>query len=139
MANYCELARTNYFKVTDEEKLNEIIAQCHGNEDTIHLCHKIDANGTKRFMFYCEGSILGFRCDEDFYNYDSFCSALQKILPEDEAIMITEIGHEKMRYLYGGIVVITKDNYQCQNLDRIGRRIAKDMLGNKDWHTQNEG
>ena len=138
MANYCGCTRTNYFRVTDEEKFNKIMNNCYGYEGNIHICFETDEKNVKRFMFYCESSIEGFENEDGDADFDGFCNALQSVLPENEAIIITEIGREKMRYLTGYVIVITRDEIRCKNLNGIGKELARDMLKNKNWDTKNE-
>ena len=146
MSNYYGKVRTNYFSVTDENALRDIISRVRGSEDTVELHMEQASNGEKKFMFLCESDILGFpETDENGevyedcdYSFDDFTAALQKILPENEAIIITEVGSEKMRYLSGYVTVITRNEIRHENLHNIGIRIARRLLNNENWVTKNE-
>lgn len=146
MSNYYGKVRTNYFSVTDENALRDIISRVRGSEDTVELHMEQAINGEKKFMFLCESDILGFpETDENGevyedcdYSFDDFTAALQKILPENEAIIITEVGSEKMRYLSGYVTVITRNEIRHENLRNIGIRIARRLLNNDSWETKNE-
>lgn len=146
MSNYYGKTRTNYFSVTDENALRDIISRVRGSEDTVELHMEQASNGEKKFMFLCESDILGFpETDENGevyedcdYSFDDFTAALQKILPENEAIIITEVGSEKMRYLSGYVTVITRKEIRHENLRNIGIRIARRLLNNESWDTKNE-
>ena len=146
MSNYYGKTRTNYFSVTDENALRDIISCVRGSEDTVELHMEQAINGEKKFMFLCGSDILGFpETDENGevyedcdYSFDDFTAALQKILPENEAIIITEVGSEKMRYLSGYVTVITRNEIRHENLRNIGIRIARRLLNNDSWETKNE-
>ena len=141
MANYYGKTRTNYFRVTDEEALHNLIEnRCAGREDNLHLYSETDENGITYFKFYCESTIEGLRSDEyeDEYSYDAFIDELQKLLPENEAVIITEIGNEKMRYLHGSVIVVTQKETKYRDLDSVGKALAKKLLGNLNWKTKNE-
>lgn len=146
MSNYCGKTRTNYFSVTDENALRDIVSRACGSEDTVELYMEQAINGEKKFMFLCESDILGFpETDENGevyedcdYSFDDFTAALQKILPENEAIIITEVGSEKMRYLLGSVTVITRNEIRYEDLRNIGISIAKSLLNNESWETENE-
>ena len=137
MANYYGLTRTNYFQVTDEEKFLEIMSRCCGFEDGIEVVSETDQNNIKRFMFYSESGIAGFCNDDDDYDINGFHNALQSVVAENDAIIITEVGHEKMRYLVGWVDVITRNEIKSESLEGIGKRLAREMLKNKEWDTKN--
>jgi len=104
MADYYGKTRTNYFSVTDEEKFKQIMGSCRGADD-IEIIDNQQQDGSLKYGFYCEGSIYGLperdedagNTDEEYddvdYNYDAFCEALQQILPDDDAVLITEVGY----------------------------------------------
>ena len=152
MADYYGKTRTNYFSVTDEEKFRQIIASCGASDDIVIIDQK-QQDGSMKYGFYCDGSINGLPdrdddagntedyCEDDDdldYSYDAFCEALQKILPDNDAIMITEIGSEKMRYLTGCCIVITSADFKCIDIGSEALKLAKTMLKNPDFTTQNE-
>lgn len=146
MSNYYGKVRTNYFSVTDENALRDIISRACGSEDTVHLHVEQTISGEKKFMFLCGSEILGFpETDENGevyedcdYSFDDFTAALQNILPENEAIIITEVGSEKMRYLSGYVTVITQNEVAYGNLRNLGIEIARRLLNNESWDTKNE-
>lgn len=146
MSNYYGKTRTNYFSVTDENALRDIISRVRGSEDTVELYMEQASNGEKKFMFLCGSDILGFpEIDENGeiyedcdYSFDDFTAALQKILRENEAIIITEVGSEKMRYLSGHVTVITQNEVAYGNLRNLGVEIARRLLNNDSWETKNE-
>ena len=150
MADYYCKTRTNYFTVTDLEKFKQIMASCKGT-DEIEIIDNEEQNENMKFGFYCDGNIQGLpereNDDEDIndfddidceYNYDAFCDALQQIIPENDAVIITEIGFEKMCYLTGYCTVITRNDIKFINLDREAVKLAAIMLKNPDFTTQME-
>lgn len=139
MANYYATIRTNYFSVKDEVKFREIVDSCSA-EDTVHLFEVEQPNGSKLFGFGCYGSIYGIPPgedeDDDDNNLDAFYDALQEVLPEDEAIIITEIGNEKLRYLIGCCTVITHNGIQFIDVRDKAVGLARTMLQNDAYQTK---
>ena len=152
MADYYCKIRTNYFSVTDEEKFKKIIASCRA-ADTIEIFDEKQKDGSVKYGFFCDGSIHGlpdtedetlesedeYDSDEDYdYNYDAFCEALQAILPDNDAILITEIGNEKMRYLVGDCTIITRKDIKVITLRDEAMTLARKMLKNPNYKTKTE-
>ncbi len=154
MATYYGKCRTNYFSVADADEFKKVIAACVG-DDELHPIEDPQEDGSVKHGFYCDGSILGlpykFVDDEPVAVYDRedgeedldcdissdiFFSALQAILPEDEAIIITEVGSEKMRYLVGCSTVITKTDVKGVDVQQKALELAREMLGNKCFDTK---
>ena len=148
MANYYCKTRTNYFSVTDLEKFKQIIASCIGEEEIV-IIDEEQEDGSIKYGFYCEGSVEGLPEKEDGtdntedfdeydydYNYDAFCEALQQILPDNDVIIITEVGSEKMRYLTGLCSVITRNEYKCINITDEAVKLARILLNNPAFTTQ---
>ena len=150
MANYMGFTRTNYFSVTDEEKFRQIIENSYCSEGGIEVFEDdVEGEGDIKFGFGCFGSIFGFRelaedcgfdvaCDEsdDEYNYDAFIEALQSVLAQGEAIIITEVGYEKLRYLIGQSHVITKTQGLFVNLRDGALEQARKMLADPGYKTK---
>lgn len=156
MADYNSKTRTNYFSVTDEDQFRKIMAACKGS-DQIHACDNEKGGDERKVGFYCDGSILGLpyklvddepvvTFDEDEEEEDLDCDisgdllfkALQEMLPDGEAIIITTVGSEKMRYLSGGCVVLTKDDEQYVDLSSKAIELARSMLRNPNFTTQDD-
>ena len=140
MANYYAKVRTNYFKVNDEEKFREIMGFLQGEDDVV--CHEHEKEKGK-FMFYCDGSMTGYvenKDDEDSYDdaWNEMVRKLQTVLPDGEAIIITEIGSEKMRYFTAYSALITPKETGWVDLGHIAVEKAGELLGNRDYHTQME-
>lgn len=139
MANYCAYTRTNYFGVKDEEKFRNIISSLVG-EDTFEVWKK-DIDGKQKFGFGAGCNILGkinpSEEDEEYYS-DEWIQDLQEIVNEDDAIIITEIGYEKLCYLVGGVIVITSNSVTYGNIESLGLSLARDALKNPKFETQME-
>ena len=137
MANYSANTRSNYFSVTDEAAFRRIIASCIGSDDSITVFEQSDGSG--KFGFGCYGQILGVLINEDdpdSPDYDAFCYDLQGVLAEDDAIIITEVGNEKLRYLTGYCTVITKNEIRGVDVCDTAMALARDMLDNPAFTTQ---
>ena len=155
MANYYGMTRTNYFHVNNPEALRELIKKVVGDENDIELWEDKDKFGKPIFAFGGYASIEGIHPidnknndadqddeDDDNYNYDEpdydlFVSELQKLIVDGEAIIITEVGAEKLRYLTAYSVVITKNDAQNVDLERQAIKKAGEMLGNPECYTKN--
>ena len=146
MANYCANSRTNYFRVTDEAKFAELFANLVGDEDEVHDFTKVE-DGVTLHAFGSYGSIdykkpmqnNGDEDDEDYdYDFDGFLAELQKILPDDEAFIYTECGHEKLRYITGFSIVVTKTKIKSVDIRSGAVELARKMLNNKKFQTKME-
>lgn len=145
MSNYYGITKTNYFHVNDPEEFKKLMRRVVSDDGDIDLWEAKDKDGNPIFAFGGYSSISGVYPiknnnddseDEDYdeADYDLFTSELQKMIVDGEAIIITEIGHEKLRYLTAYAVVITKDDCQYVNLERRAAVKAKDMLGNQEYN-----
>jgi hypothetical protein len=137
MANYYSMCRTNYFSVTDRARFEEIMSNLSGEGDIAF--HEHDTKNGK-FMFYCDGNLTGYIVnpdDEDEYDraYDNMLEALQEIIPTGEAMILTEIGNEKMRYLLGVAYIITNKKIESVCLHDIAIEKARKMLHNPNFET----
>jgi hypothetical protein len=135
MANYCAFTRTNYFAVTDEYKFREHIRACQASDDEIQVYEA--SNGSGKFAFGCYGSLSGFLDDDcDEPDLDTFYDALQDVLSDGDAIIITELGYENLRYLIGVCTVITKSEIRFLNLSDHAVSLARTMLNDSAFTTQ---
>jgi len=149
MADYIGRLRTNHFSVTDAEKFKTIMASC-GATDIIEVFDEKQDDGSVKYGFLCDGRILGLpntddeqgelenECDagDCEYNYDVFCEALQAVLPDDDAIFITEIGYIKMRCLVGNCTIITHGEFKYIDVKDEALEYARKMLNNPEYTTE---
>ena len=138
MANTNTITRTNYFRVTDEEKYQKLFEQL-SSEDTIHdFTETVNGTvlhgfGSYTFIFYYPSDEY---VDENGYSLDGFLEQLQKILPEGDAVIIKEISWEKLRFVDGGYYVITSNEYRYVSMDDAALAAAREMLSDETWTTQ---
>jgi len=138
MANYYGKCRTNYFAVTDAEKFADIMKHLSGESEVAFYEHDTDKG---KYMFYCECNLTGYianpdddySCDEAM---DKMTNELQKILPDGEAIILTEAGSEKMRYILCTSTIITNSEIKHINLANIALATAQEMLKNPNYTTE---
>ena len=110
-------------------------------DDTIEIFDdRHDSNGNKVFGFGCYGSIRGFYDPEvddwdDDCDYDAFIEELAKCVVDDEAILIFESGHEKMRYVTGSCVIVTSKETKYLNIKQIAVAEAQRILEKPDYQT----
>lgn len=138
MANYISFTRSNYFRVTDPEVFKKIINRVITDEDSLELWERTE-NGTTYYGFGAYSSICGLRHEaEDTDNDDEFeveavYDALAKVIAPDDAIIITEIGYEKLRYLTAYAVVITRTEVEFVELRSAALETAQRMLRDPEY------
>jgi len=151
MADYYAKVRTNYFSVTDEDKFHRLMEMCASNGGRVEVfSEKSAGDEPTKFGFYCDGSILGLlaphddeepedlnyeACDDE-HDMDLFYKFLQKLVTKDDAVIITEVGSEKMCYLFGVCVIITQSEIRVLDLQGMAMTEARVMLNNPDYTTQ---
>jgi len=127
--------------------------KCLGAEDEIHIFESdVGTSDIVRFAFGCYGCIAGipynFDIDEDVnvlpadnvededLDIEHFYKTLQDLLLDGEAIIITEVGYEKLRYLIGISVVITCSEISVVNLHDASLAEARSLLRNPSYTTK---
>ena len=137
MANYECAVRTNYFHVKDEIAFKEFMGKVVCTEYDLDIFESSDEKGETIYGFGCYGSIMGLATEgEDEYSYDKFIDGLQKIIESNDAIIIFEAGHEKLRSIGMYADIITSEGYNMLNLEHMAVESAKNMLTNLDWETE---
>ena len=119
MADYTAVVRTNYFHVTDEEKYRELLGMLESDyfEDFTEM-----KDGRALHGFGSYGPIS----DDN----DAFYNGIREILPDDEAFMQFEVGNEKLRYVVGAAIIVTKkEGVKTLNIDDEAKKYAKSVLG----------
>jgi hypothetical protein len=110
-------------------------------DDGLEIFEEEFADG-KKFGFGCCGVIQGTKQlhedDDSEEDYDEFIKSLQEIVADGDAIILTEVGYEKLRYLVGKSEIITKTGYKVVSLRDKTLNEAKLLLGNPDFDTQME-
>jgi len=143
LADYICAVRTNYFSVKDEAKFRELMSCVYANCKEIEIFEQKNTPPEyRKFAFGCLGEISGLRnanddedeeCEESAY--DEFISSLQQCVADDDAIIIYEIGHEKLNYIVGMATIITSTTVKVANMQTVARDIARDALRNENWIT----
>lgn len=137
MSQWHGRCRTNYFRVTDEERYAELFSHLTGSEDAPSDFTKVE-NGTTLHTFGCYDSIE-YRDGEDADDeFDFFLEEIQKILPKDEAFIYMECGYEKLRYITGLSIVVTHNDMRTIDIRSSALKAAQEMLGNKEFDTRME-
>ena len=127
MASYACAIRTNYFRVTEEEKFKNLIDEFLSGSCEVFT--RTDVNSNK---------LVGFGSDENINwpeDETGFVSGLQECLAEDDSIIVLEVGHEKLRYLVGAATIITRSCIETIDLTSLAISKAAEMLGNPDYTT----
>lgn len=130
MANYMGMMRTNYFKVKDVEAFNELTNKLSA-EDNI----TVEVTDENTCFIGCY-SPIDYIDENNDYNIDEFYNKLSKLIADDDAAIFIEIGHEKLRYLIGLVVIVTTNDVKYLDLSNIAIETAKNMLNNPNWTTK---
>lgn len=156
MANSVSKARTNYVGITDIDKFNDIISRCVTDGEEIEIITHTDTDGSIKYGFYCEDNICGMRipnedcnresCDScEYYDncdmdceYDLFLRELQQVIAPDDALIITTLCYERMRYLQAYTEIVTHKSISGITLSDSAISKAREMLGNPKWTTRND-
>lgn len=139
MANYYATTRTNYFRVKDEEKFRDVINRAETSEDAIEIWEQTDDDGSKLFGFGLFGSILGYPTDEECeyaYDLEKFATDLSECIANDDAILIFESGHEKLRYVTGIATVITRTSIEYLDIRNLALTSVRELLKRPEWTTR---
>lgn len=126
MANYMAASRTNYFRVINENRYNQLFEKLC-SEDGVHdFTRKKDG-----VLYHGFGSYdsIAYLTEDEEYDFDEFLLELQKILPEDEAFIYMEAGHEKLRYVTGDVIIVTRKEIVFENSASWAVKKAKELLG----------
>ena len=130
MANYSATIRTNYFSVKDPTALRELIDSVEA-EDTVSLFMTKLPDGSMQYGFGCYGSLFGIQD-----SLDAFYEALQELVCENDAILIFEVGYEKLRYVVGCCTVITSTKMQHIDIQQQALELAAKLLNLPNYNTR---
>lgn len=119
MSQYYGYTRTSYFHVIDEAAFRSLIAEVVTSEDAeIYIWKGKDDEGKDTFAFGCHSKIRGI-CqagsepdDDNDPDYDCFIEKLQECLVDGDAVIITEVGHEKLNYLVAQAAIVGKHKWK---------------------------
>lgn len=135
MANYYAYVRTNYFHVKDAEAFRKFIRSISSTEGHgVELFEEKDENGIQVFGFGCQGQPT-FPEDE---SYEGILEGLSELVADDDAIIITEVGHEKLNYLVGEARIITSKEVKGIGISDLAVQTAREMLNRPNWKTKSE-
>ena len=113
MADYIACFYTNAFPVRDAARFRAWIGTVCG----LDFIDETEEDGGVVFEVGGYGSVPDSREDDDEWMEIDFIDELAKHLPEGAHAVVTEIGHEKLRYLVGIAVAV----------DHRGKRITVDL------------
>ena len=137
MANYNCVVRTNYLHVKDVEAFKRMIDQVVGSEDEVNLWEVTDQDGNPVFALGCYSGIAGIPCEPDEEDqveidddsYDRFIDMLQECVADDDAVIIMEAGHEKLRYVDVSALIITSSETKYLDITKLAVEETGKMLG----------
>lgn len=138
MAYYAGFTRSNYFRVTDPDAFKKIMDAVLTDEDGLELWERTE-NGITCYAFGAYSSICGLRSEDEDDDGDEFeaeavYEALTEVVAPDDAIIITEIGYEKLRYLTAYAVVVTRTEVEWVDLRSNALETARRLLRNPEFN-----
>lgn len=143
MSEYICTVRSNYFHVKDPALFRDFMGRVYGSGDKIFLWQEQDEEGKPVFGFGTHGAIAGLKNaeadDDDLLDesaYEEFIQGLQEHVSEDDAVILMEVGHEKLCYVTGAATILTSSGQEYLSLAEMASNRAAEMLGNPDWSTQ---
>lgn len=128
MANYESCTTTNYFQVTSEQELQDLVSRIDCEAEI-----EISSSTEKGKIYYslcAYGSFCGVDDNEDL---EELYKKFQRILPDGEVFVLFETGHEKLRYVGGYTVVITNEIYQSESLHDFATKMARTITNNPTY------
>ena len=144
MANYYGYTRTNYFAVTDPEKLKNIIERIVWDEGSLSFLSEQD----ERWGFGAYACICGLRPEkaaedqeadddsDDEWDASAVYEALSEVIAPGDAAIITEIGYEKLRYFNAYAVIITRGQIEVEDLRSHALSTAQTLLSDPKYGTR---
>jgi hypothetical protein len=112
MANYGAYVRTNYFKVNDVDEMKRFC-----QENGLRFWQEDNEENLKeRYAFGTE--------EDGGIDIDEMIPQIQKFLYDKDVCVITEIGHEELRYLVAISYIIKKNAFSYINhMDEVKNNI----------------
>lgn len=134
MANYRSVARSNYFRVTDEKEFRKIIAEADAEtEGGVYVgLHCADMKSQHpRYMVGCEVPIQYPVVDNEKKTYClyEFVRKIAALLPDGEAFILVSTGNEKLNFVDAGAYVATNKSYSFIDLWDKAQKEASCQLG----------
>lgn len=137
MANYMGTTKTNYFKVNNKEKAELILSSIFTDGEFYFDINETENEGIFECWFGSTGNIMGIpknyqtstiEDEDEEEDYDLMITELQSILTDDTYITLIEVGYEKLCYVNGSCLVITKNKTKFIDLMDMGDAIGKELL-----------
>lgn len=131
MGNYYATARSNYFKVKDDDEFKRFITGRWGN--SISFWEKKDKKGEVSYAVYSDesgGWPSGVWNDEESdFDQADFFKEIAKHLRDGQVAIFMETGAEKMRYLIGySLAINNKLEVKIIDIENIYEEAS--ILGN---------
>lgn len=134
MANYLAVSRTNYFRVTDEKRYQDLFEHLVAGSEIEDFTRTRD--GILYHGFGAYSSIDWQQKEDSDCDFDYFLRELQKILPHDEAFIYKEVGHEKLRDLGGYAFVVTSKEIKDISLYQWTKCTVEELFGKGNGVTE---
>lgn len=140
MSNYIEAIRSNEFKIKQgsKEQLEKILNNLCGEDVYTDIIERAD--GTYGWLG-CYGGLTGLDIEKYFADneeliekyqdaeYNAMADELQKIIDENSALILIDAGHEKLRYVGGGALIITSETSKYIDLAKMASETAQKLIG----------
>lgn len=133
MANYLSWTKSNIFRITDKEKFTDIINNLVSDGIIEFHEHDGDKEGETKVQFMVDGTPFGYETENGDFELIPVIEDIQTLLPDDEVCVIIESGHEKLRYVDGSVLVISKETYFSKGLVEYAQEKSREILRNNDY------
>ena len=133
MANYLSWTKSNIFRITDKEKFTDIINNLVSDGIIEFHEHDGDKEGETKVQFMVDGTPFGYETENGDFELIPVIEDIQTLLPDDEVCVIIESGHEKLRYVDGSVLVISKETYFSKRLVEYAQEKSREILRNNDY------
>lgn len=126
MADYLRYTKTNYFTVTNENDLRNLVNKIEC-DDTIRL-HTKEQDCIKLFSLETDGNFKGLIDKETGdTSWDKMCEEFSELLEGDSCLIMFDIGDDKFNRIDKAII-ITQNGYIVKSLQTMVDSIKQDML-----------
>lgn len=133
MADYFSWTKSNIFRITDKEKFTDIINNLKSDGIIEFHEHDGDKEGEIKVQFMVDGTPFGYETENGDFEFTPVIEDIQTLLPDDEVCVIIESGHEKLRYVDGSVLVISKETYFSKGLVEYAQEKSREILRNNDY------
>lgn len=137
--DYVSKARTNYFRVTDEKRYEELLGK-YMDEDGIGIVGDFTdcSREEKWHCFGVDGNVDAID-DAGESALERFMNGISEIVHPEDAFVIKEVGAEGFRYLCAFAAIVTRDSDpRFVDFDSTIISTVRELVDNPDYSIEME-